>query len=183
MPYSSMRTGKLATTRTSFPSERTSACPATDQRGFVLPAGNCDVGAVQDGASAPPLVNSQVTFVTLPATFSTSTDSAKTLAACGTGFAGTFFFRARLTNKTGGVASLAALKAQVRVLSNGNQLETADGKLPGEATGGANAQQTLPQAGAFSDEVLGDGETLDVPFMICLKNLNSFSFFVNVLGL
>ena len=68
-------------------------------------------------------------------------------------------------------------------MSNNNQLQTADGKLPGEATGAAGAQQTLPEVGAFSDEMLGDGETVDVPFVICLADLNKFQFFVDVLGL
>jgi hypothetical protein len=148
----------------------------------VRNVGNCDVGAVEDGASAPPIVNSQVTFVPLPATFSTNTDQTKTDAACGSGFARTFFFQARVTKKPG-ATSLAALKAAVVTLSNSNQLETADGKVPGVANGGVGAQQTLPQAGAFSDEALSAGETLDVPFVICLTNLNSFTFFVNVLGL
>jgi hypothetical protein len=67
-------------------------------------------------------------------------------------------------------------KAAVVTLSDG-KLQTADG-----GNGGVGAQQTLPQAGAFSDEALIAGETLDVPFMICLKNLNSFSLLRQSLG-
>jgi hypothetical protein len=66
----------------------------------------------------------------------------------------------------------------VVTLSNANQLGTADG-----GNGGVGARQTLPQVGAFSYETLSALETLDVPFVVCLTNLNSFSFFVNVLAL
>jgi len=159
------------------------SCPATDQRGFVRPNSSdssdprCDIGAVEFGASAQDMVNSLVTFVPLPATFSTSTDATTTTAACGPGFAGTFFFQARMTNKSGS-PPLAALKASVVTLSNTNLLQTADG-----GPGGVGAQQTLPQAGEFSDGALAADETLDVPFVVCLTTLDRFLFFVNVLGL
>jgi hypothetical protein len=152
-------------------------CPAIDQRGFVRDVGNCDVGAVEFGASAPPVINSRVTFVPLPDTFSTSTDAAATAAACGPGFVGTFFFQARMTNKSDS-PPLAALKASVVMLSNNNLLQTADG-----GPGGVGAQQTLPQAEDFSDGSLAADGTVDVPFVVCLTNLNSFQLFVNVLGL
>jgi len=82
-----------------------------------------------------------------------------------------------LTNNTG-QPSLAPLKHQVVTLTNGNKLLTADGGLAG-----VGALQTMPQSGQFSDGVLSAAETLDVPLVICLTNMNSFPLSVNVLGL
>jgi hypothetical protein len=148
-------------------------CQLTDQRGFVRPTGAaCDIGAVELGANPPPVVNSLVSFVALPATFSTTTDT----TGCPLGFAGKFFFQAQLTNLAGS-PSFVALKDAVVHLSNGNLVQTADG-----APAGVGSLQTLPQVGDFSDGVLEATGTLQVPFAICLKNLNPFRFTVNVLG-
>jgi hypothetical protein len=40
----------------------------------------------------------------------------------------------------------------------------------------------VAEVGQFSDEQLAAGETLLVPFVICLQNFDKFQFFVNVLG-
>jgi hypothetical protein len=150
------------------------SCPATDQRGFVRPSGvGCDVGAVESGASPPPVVSSPMSFVVLPETFSTTTDP----TGCPGGFAGKFSFQAQLTNLDGSLA-LLALKEAVVSLSNGNLLQTADGGL-----GGVGGQQTLPQVGPFSDGVLEPMGTVVVPIVICLQNLDQFLFEVDVLGL
>jgi hypothetical protein len=149
------------------------SCPPTDQRGFVRPSGvNCDVGAVEAGASSPPVVSSPLAFVALPETFSTTTDT----TGCPGGVAGKFFFQAQLTNQDGSLF-LLALKESVVSLSNGNLLQTADGGL-----GGVAAQQTLPQVGAFSDGALEPAGTVVVPMAICLQTIAPFQFTVDVLG-
>jgi hypothetical protein len=150
------------------------SCPATDQRGLVRPTGeNCDIGAVELNAAAPPVVNSQVSFVAQSTTFSTTTDT----TGCPGGVVGKFFFQATLTNLAGN-PPLAALKDEVVELTNSNQVLTADG-----GAAGVGSMQTLPQVGNFSDGELEAGGTVQVPFVICLQNLNPFRFTVNVLGL
>jgi hypothetical protein len=155
----------------------TGSCPPTDQRGFARPFGGpCDIGAVELGASLPPVVNSRVNFVVLSTTFSTTTDA----TGCpddSEEFAGKFFFQAELTNLAGN-PPLAALKDQVVELTNGNLVQTADG-----GPAGVESLQTLPEVGAFSDGVLEPMETLVVPLVICLQNLDEFRFTVDVLGL
>ena len=155
-------------------------CPPADQRGFVRPVDGdtvngpaCDTGAVELGASPPLVVNSRVSFVALPATFSTTTDT----TGCPSGFAGKFFFQAVLTNLDGSLP-LAALKDQVVELANGNLVQTADG-----GSAGVGSLQTLPEVGDFSDGVLEATGTLQVPFTICLQTLNPFRFTVDALGI
>src|SRR5262249_23106123 len=129
------------------------------------------------GAVAAAQVNSSVTFVRQPATFNTDTDENRTQMACGTGFAGTFSFQALLTVKAG-QAPLEAPKAQITKLGPGNGLLVADGGV----AGAAGTQYSFAEVGKFSDEQLAAGESLLVPFVICLKTLKKFAFFVNVLG-
>jgi hypothetical protein len=155
-------------------------CPPTDQRGFVRPVDGdavngpaCDIGAVELAASPPPVVNSRVSFVALPATFGATMDA----TGCPAGFAGKFFFQAELTNLAGS-PPLVALKDQAVELSHGNLVQTADG-----GPAGVESLQTLPEVGAFSDGVLEATGTLQVPFIICLQTLNPFRFTVNALGL
>jgi hypothetical protein len=149
------------------------SCPATDQRGFVRPSGvACDIGAVELGAQAPPVVTSQVSFVPLPDTFSTTTDA----TGCPGGFAGRFFFQAQLTN-LGGSPPLAALKDVVAELTNGNLVQTADG-----GPAGVGSLQTVPEVEDLSDRVLEPTGTVTVPFVICLQSLNAFRFLVDVQG-
>jgi hypothetical protein len=149
------------------------SCPAADQRGFVRPSGvNCDDGAVESGASPPPVISGPMSFVVLPETFTTTTDP----TGCPGGVAGKFSFQAQLTNLDGSLF-LLALKESVVSLSNGNLLQTADGSL-----GGVGAQQTLPQVGAFSDGALEPAGTVVVPMVICLDAITPFQFTVDVLG-
>jgi hypothetical protein len=151
------------------------SCPATDQRGLVRPSGAaCDIGAVESGAQAPPVVNGQVSFVALPATFSTTTDA----TGCPPGAqVGKFFFQALLTNQSGN-PPLGALKDQVVELTNGNLVQTADG-----GPAGVESSQTLPEVEDLSDGALEATGTVTVPFVICLQDLNPFRFTVDVLGL
>ena len=40
----------------------------------------------------------------------------------------------------------------------------------------------MPKKDDFSDGVLSSGEFVDVPFVICLNQIQPFDFFVDVLG-
>lgn len=154
-------------------------CPPTDQRGFLRPSEgkpNCDAGAVEFLSAAPAKVNSSLTFVLLPATFSTTT-SVPSQCPTGTTWAGAFSFQGLLAVKAG-QATLEALKTQTVTLSGGNVLLLADGG----AAGAVGTQYTFPEVGQFSDEELAAGESLPVPFVMCLKTFNKFAFFVDVLG-
>ncbi len=119
------------------------------------------------------IVNDLVTFVPLESTFSMSPAT----TGCPSGFVGTFSFSATLTNNTNS-PPVSNLVVNITTLGNGNLLQNADG-----GPGGVGATLTIPRAGNFSDGVLNPGEFVDVPFSICLKNTEPFSFFVDVLGL
>jgi parallel beta-helix repeat protein len=149
---------------------------STDQRNFLRPSSgstSCDVGAVEFGAIAATTVNSSVSFVAQTATYKTTTSAP---SQCPAGTVGAFSFQALLTVKAG-QSPLEALKAEIATLSQGNTLLLADG-----GAAGAPGQYTLLQVADLRDEQLEAGETLLVPFVICLQNFNKFQFFVNVLG-
>jgi hypothetical protein len=115
-------------------------------------------------------VNNLVTFTPLSNTTSTSYS-----IGCPPEFVGTFSFDARLTNAS--ASSLSSLIGRVVILSNGNLLQNADG-----GPGGVGPTLRVPTNGSFSDGVLSPGEFVDVPFNICLKDRNRFSFFLDVSG-
>ena len=116
------------------------------------------------------IVNELVTFVPIESTFNFSPN----IPACPSGFIGEFRFSARLTDKESS-PSISNLVANVTTLTNGNLLRNADG-----GPGGAGNVLTIPRVESFSDGVLSPGEFVDVPFSICLKNQESFNFFVDV---
>jgi len=62
-------------------------------------------------------------------------------------------------------------------LTNGNVLQNADSGPAGLA-----ATLTVPHSGDYADGLLGPGETVDVPMVICLKDRSAFQFYVDVLG-
>ena len=116
------------------------------------------------------IVNDLVTFVPIESTFTTSSNT----KACPSDFIGQFGFSARLTNNDGS-RPVSNLVANVTTLTNGDLLQNADG-----GPSGVGNTLTIPRAGNFSDGVLTAGEFVDVPFSICLKNLEPFTFFVDV---
>jgi hypothetical protein len=149
-------------------------CPTSDQRSYVRPvAVFCDIGAVEAGAVLPPEVTSQTNFAALPETFTATTTASDCPSPAN---AGKFSFQALLTNQAAGVF-LAAVKAQVVEMENGNLLLTAD-----EAPGGVGALQTLPLQDDLSDGVLEPSGTVTVPFVICLQSVGPFRFTVDLLG-
>ena len=116
-------------------------------------------------------VNALVAFNPIVESFRTTLDT----TGCPASFAGKFSFDAKLTNITG--SSLASLVTQVATLTGDNLLQNADG-----GPGGVGAKLTVPKKDDFSDGVLSSGEFVDVPFVICLNQIQPFDFFVDVLG-
>jgi hypothetical protein len=49
--------------------------------------------------------------------------------------------------------------------------------------GGVGARLTVPRQDNFSDGVLSSGEVVDVPYVICLRQIEPFEFVVDVLGI
>jgi hypothetical protein len=145
-----------------------------DQRGFERPVGGtCDIGAFESGAAPPQVINSLVALADIPSTFNTTSD----VTGCPTVFVGKSSFSATLTNQSSN--SLYDLMARVTALTNGNLLQNADG-----GPGGVGALLTVPQIGEdYDDGLLGPREFVDVAFVICLKELSQFEFFVDVPGL
>jgi hypothetical protein len=117
-------------------------------------------------------VNDLVSLAALPDTFETTADS----AGCPVGFLGRFSFVGRLTSLAGS-PQLTNLQAQVQTLTNGNVLQNADSE-----PAGVGAAFTVAMTDSYADGVLGPGEVVDVPFVICLRDLSPFQFFVEVLG-
>lgn len=118
------------------------------------------------------LVNELVSLAALPATFRSRPDT----TGCPAGFTGTFSFAGRLATQVSSPA-ISDIRLQVNTLTNGNVLQNADGGPAGLA-----ATLTVPHSGDYADGLLGPGETVDVPMVICLKDRSAFQFFVDVLG-
>jgi Tol biopolymer transport system component len=118
------------------------------------------------------LANELVSLAGLPATFQTSADT----SGCPARGVGKFSFVARLTSLPES-PTLTDLQVQVQTLTNGNLLQNADG-----GPGGLGATLTVERAGGYADGVLDSGETVEIPFVICLQNRTPFQFFVDVKG-
>jgi hypothetical protein len=120
-------------------------------------------------------VDSLVTFVPLSSTYRTRNNT----TGCPAGFVGKFTFTARLKNKSSSPA-MPGLEVFVQTLTNGNVLldPQTNARL-----GGAGAVMEIPQVGQYADGLLSANETVDVPFVVCLKTRQSFQFFVDVFGI
>jgi hypothetical protein len=117
-------------------------------------------------------VNSLVNLTARPETYRTTGDTTN----CPAGFVGKFTFDALLVNRSAG--QLAALTTLVKTLTNGNlMLDQQTNALVG--TGGSAA---VPKTGMYADGLLGPGEAVNDPFVVCLKTRQPFTFFVDVLG-
>ena len=119
------------------------------------------------------VVNNRVSLLPIVSTFKTTADT----SGCPAGFLGKFIFSATLAHDSSS-SPLANLMAQVKTLTNGNLLQNADG-----GPFGAGATLSIPKTGGFADGLLSSGESVDVPFSICLKNMVGFNFLVDVLGI
>ena len=119
-------------------------------------------------------VNSDVTFTPLPSTYTTTTST----TGCPAAFSGKFTFTALLTNKTGSPA-MPGLTVRVVTLTNGNLLLDPQTNA---VVGGEGAEMTVPKVEQYADGLLSPGESVNVPFVVCLKTFQPFQFFVDVFG-
>ena len=119
-------------------------------------------------------VNPNVTFTPIPSTYRTTTDT----AGC-PGFAGKFSFTSLLTNKADS-AAMPGVTVQVQTLTNGNVLFDPQSNKP---LGGEGAVMPVPKTGQYADGLLSPGESVEVPFVLCLKTFQPFQFLVNVSGI
>lgn len=124
-------------------------------------------------ALSPEIINDLVTFKPIRSTYQTTSDT----TGCGDGFVGQFSFDARLRNKSNSAFSLSDLVVEVAGLTNNNLLQNADG-----VPGGVGARLTVSNDCDYADGVLSPGESVDVTFIICLTEIKSFGFIVDVLG-
>jgi hypothetical protein len=149
------------------------ACPLRDQldlpRADIVGIGTaaCDVGAVEFF----PVINTSVAFAPRPETYDSTTD----VEGCPAGFVGTFTFSARLTNRSS--KAFTHVMAQVTTLTRGNLLQNAIG-----GPGGVGSLVEAPPNADYTDGMLGPWESVDIPFVVCLRDGNPFTLFVGVLG-
>jgi CSLREA domain-containing protein len=146
----------------------------SDQRGFGRPApanGTCDIGAFESRAIPLQVLNEFVSFV------ASNPRGDATPGGCPADYVGRFRLDGILTSDPGS-PPLSNLEAKVVALTNGNLVENTDGGV-----GGVGATIPFLAQGGFVDGVLRAGETVRLPFIICLRNFETFSFFVDVLGL
>ena len=111
------------------------------------------------------IVNDKASFNPIKSTFKTTSDTTD----CPSGFVGKFSFSARLTNISDNL--LSNLLVEVAELTNGNLLQNADG---GPDSVGARLTVRSPEVDGFSDGVLSPTESVDVEFIVCLRNKNPF---------
>jgi hypothetical protein len=116
------------------------------------------------------IMNEFLTFVPIESTFATSSD----ISGCPSDSLGQFTLSATLSNASVG-SPLSNLVLNVTTLTNGNVLKNADG-----GPGGVANTLTVAREGVYSDGTLSPGESVDVPFHVCLKTLEPFRFFVDV---
>lgn len=133
-------------------------------------------GSINDpgglGGPVPFLVNGDVTFEPNSRTYQTMFDT----DGCTRGeepefYSGKFRFDATLYNRSN--YTLSDLLIEVAELSNGNVLQNADG-----GPGGVKARLTITE----KDGWLKPGESVDVKFVLCLREIKPFRFFVDVRG-
>lgn len=75
---------------------------------------------------------------------------------------------------------MPGITVRVLTLTNGNVLLDAGAS---RVLGGTGAVMDIPRIGQYSDGVLSAGESIDVPFTLCLKTTQPFQFLVDVLGI
>ena len=118
-------------------------------------------------------VNNLVTFEDIKSTWQTIPNNDQ----CPSEFAGQFHFDGLLTNAF--IIPLSDIVLRISTLTGGNQLENTD-QHPGglrHVGGGAGDTVTIP-----SDPMLLPGESLSHVFVLCLKQMAPFEFFMDVYG-
>jgi len=116
-------------------------------------------------------INDLVDFT--PYDFRTTLDT----AGCPAGSVGTFVFDALLRLK-GGAQPVSSVAVTVMELSDGNSISNAFG---GQGSTGANI--SVPFQSNYADGIfISGGESVVVPFEVCLESFEPFRFLVDVLG-
>lgn len=118
--------------------------------------------------------NPEVTFSPIGSTYRTSSNT----SGCPAGFAAKFTFTALLTNKPTS-PPIPDLSVRVAILTNGNVLLDPQTNA---LLGGVGAVMTVRKVGQYADGVLSPQESVEVPFVLCLKVQQAFQFFVDVYG-
>lgn len=149
-------------------------CLATDQLENPRVDGDgdgvvtCDIGAVEFQDIV--LINDLVTFEPDPSTYALTPDT----TSCQIGAVGKFSFDATLNNIS--EKELLNLYVEVTELTNDNLLLTQNGLI------GQGGHFAIPKIDDYADGYLTADEYVDVPFTICLQNIEPFRFFVDVVG-
>ena len=156
----------------------------TDQRGInrqvdgdLNDFANIDIGAYE----FEPVINNLVFFNLQEETFMSTGET----TGCPDGCVGKYKFDAILENRDfvpfpDGAdleAVLFNIVVRVHTLTNGNLLQNADSGPSGDG-----ARLTIPLTDIYPDGELHENKSVDVPFVICLKELSPFVFLVDVLG-
>src|SRR5689334_5177340 len=135
------------------------------------------VGALADMPSLEAAVgfnvNTYVTFNPLTSTYHTTDPN-----GCPPQFVGKFTFTALLGNKPAS-SVISDLVIRASTLTNGNILLAPQTNA---TLGGAGADINVPEVGQYADGLLSPGESVDVPFVLCLRSFQPFQFFVDVFG-
>ncbi|MDR4497104.1 MAG: hypothetical protein MRK02_04145 [Candidatus Scalindua sp.] len=119
-------------------------------------------------ADAQSLVSFEALRPTSPPSTTDTTD-------CPVEFAGKYFFDALLTNRSG--LTLSDIRIGIDELSNENLLLSTDKERLE-----ASEWFDVPATGGYADGTLKQGESVIVPFTVCMKVWQPFRLFVNVAG-
>jgi hypothetical protein len=118
-------------------------------------------------------------FLTFTPTVNTYRTIADTTGCPTTGFFGKFTFAASLVNKSVS-STISDATVRVATLTNGNLLLDPQ---TNSLSGGVGTIMPIPKQGQYADGVLSPSESVEVPFVICLKTFQTFQFFVDVFAL
>ena len=114
-------------------------------------------------------------LVSFEALKSTAPPSTKDTTDCPVEFAGKYSFDALLTNRSG--LAFSNLRVGIEELSNENLLLSTDKERLE-----ASEWFEVPATGGYADRNLQSGETVKVPFTVCMKVWQPFRLLVNVAG-
>lgn len=92
-------------------------------------------------------------------------------------FVGKYGFSAKLVNTSTVAVTIYDLAVSVNTLTGGNLLLNASG-----GPAGVGSTMHVPEASGYLDKKLEKDESVDVPFIICLRQKVPFRFFVDVVG-
>ncbi len=114
------------------------------------------------------VINEHVILESLTYTFQSQRNGKE----CGEDFVGRFLFSGLLVNQSND--ALSNLQVPVKTLTRGNRLLTDMGLI------GPNGEFPVPERDEYADGILGPGESVTIPFEVCLKERKSFQLYVDV---